>query len=76
VAVKVLPGGLASNAERLSRFDREARSVSQLSHPHVCTLHDVGEEDGIHFLVLRWPIGSFPAVSPKIRRIAGRVSWY
>jgi eukaryotic-like serine/threonine-protein kinase len=52
VAIKVLPAGLASNPERLARFEREARSVSQLSHPHVCALHDVGEEEGIHFLVL------------------------
>ncbi|MDX1631725.1 MAG: serine/threonine-protein kinase, partial [Thermoanaerobaculia bacterium] len=52
VALKVLPEGLAENPERRARFEREARTVSQLTHPHVCTLHDVGEEDGIHFLVL------------------------
>ena len=52
VAIKVLPESLAGSPERLARFEREARTVSQLSHPHVCTLHDVGEEEGIHFLVL------------------------
>ena len=52
VAVKVLPESLAEHPERRARFEREARAVSQLTHPHVCTLHDVGEEEGIHFLVL------------------------
>lgn len=52
VAIKVLPEGLARNGERLARFEREARTVSQLAHPHVCVLHDVGEAEGLHFLVL------------------------
>jgi eukaryotic-like serine/threonine-protein kinase len=52
VAIKVLPEGLAESPELRARFEREARAVSQLSHPHVCALHDVGEEQGIHFLVL------------------------
>lgn len=53
VAIKVLPAGLASIAERLARFEWVARSIAKLSNPHVCTLHDVGEEDGVHFLVAR-----------------------
>ena len=52
VAIKVLPEGLAENPERRARFEREARTVSQLTHPHVCTLYDVGEEEGLHFLVM------------------------
>jgi len=52
VAIKVLPEGLAEHAERRARFEREARLVSQLSHPHVCTVHDVGDEGGIHYLVM------------------------
>ena len=52
VAIKVLPEELAHNPERRARFEREARTISQLSHPHVCILHDVGEEEGIHFLVM------------------------
>ncbi|MDX1631284.1 MAG: protein kinase [Thermoanaerobaculia bacterium] len=54
VAIKVLPEGLAGNPERRARFEREARTVSRLSHPHVCTLHDVGEDDGVHFLVMEY----------------------
>jgi len=52
VAIKVLPEDLAHSPERRARLEREARTISQLSHPHVCTLHDVGEEDGTLFLVM------------------------
>lgn len=46
VAIKVLPSDLASDPERRQRFEREARTISSLTHPHICTLHDVGEQDG------------------------------
>jgi eukaryotic-like serine/threonine-protein kinase len=52
VAVKVMPADLAADAQFRARFDREARSISQLSHPHICTLHDVGEAEGTAFLVM------------------------
>ena len=52
VAIKVLPETLAKDEQFRQRFEREARTVSQLNHPHICTLHDVGEEDGRHYLVL------------------------
>jgi serine/threonine-protein kinase len=52
VAIKVLPAALAQDAQFRERFDREARAISALSHPHICTLHDVGEHDGKPFLVL------------------------
>jgi Tol biopolymer transport system component len=52
VAIKVLPPGLEEDEERLGRFEREARTISRLNHPHICTLHDVGVEDGQHYLVL------------------------
>ena len=52
VVVKVLPPGFAGNAEWRQRFDREARLISTLSHPHICTLFDVGEQDGVAFLVM------------------------
>ncbi len=54
VAIKVLPSHLSDNAERRERFEREARAVSSLNHPHICTLHDVGEQDGTHFLVMEY----------------------
>jgi tetratricopeptide (TPR) repeat protein len=52
VALKVLPVGLAGDAEGLERFGREARAASRLSHPHICTVHDVGEQDGQPYLVM------------------------
>lgn len=52
VAVKVIPTHLASVPEVRERFEREARAVSSLNHPHICTLHDVGHEGETHFLVM------------------------
>src|ERR1700719_1980878 len=52
VAVKILPGHLSDNIEAKQRFDREARAISSLNHPNICTLHDVGHQDGIDFLVM------------------------
>ncbi len=54
VAIKVLSPQFADNASFRDRFEREARSISQLAHPHVCTLHDVGSEGGLRFLVLEY----------------------
>ena len=52
VAIKVLPASVAADPDRRQRFDREARTISSLTHPHVCTLHDVGHEDRIAYLVM------------------------
>src|SRR6476646_11398666 len=52
VAVKVLPAHMSSSAELRQRLDREAKTISQLSHPHICTLHDVGHENGTDYLVM------------------------
>jgi Tol biopolymer transport system component len=52
VAVKVLPPHLSSSAEIRARFEREARTVSSLNHPHICTLHDVGREGDTDYLVM------------------------
>jgi serine/threonine-protein kinase len=52
VAIKVLPPGLAADPERRRRFEQEARAVAALSHPHICTIHDVGHAAEIDFLVM------------------------
>ena len=52
VAIKVLPPSFADNKELLARFEREARSISSLNHPNICTLYDVGHENEIHYLVM------------------------
>jgi len=57
VALKILPQHLAERAELRERFEREARAVSSLNHPHICTLHDIGEQDGIHYLVMEHLVG-------------------
>jgi serine/threonine protein kinase/Tol biopolymer transport system component len=54
VAIKVLPQHLSSNADLRQRFEREARAISSLNHPRICTLHDVGHQDGIDFLVMEY----------------------
>jgi hypothetical protein len=54
VAVKILPSHLSENAEAKQRFDREARTISSLNHPHICTLYDVGQQDGVDFLVMEY----------------------
>src|SRR5467141_1329784 len=54
VAIKVLPTHLAASPERRQRFEREAKAISCLSHPHICVLHDVGRHDGIDFLVMEY----------------------
>jgi len=52
VAIKVLPANLSSDAQRRERFEREARAISALNHPHICTLYDIGREREIDFLVM------------------------
>ena len=52
VAIKVLPSHVASNPAVRQRFEREARAVSSLNHPHICTLYDIGSENGVDFMVM------------------------
>ena len=54
VAFKVLPAQLASDPQFRERFDREARAISALDHPHICALYDVGEYNGTSFLVMQY----------------------
>ena len=54
VAIKILPETFAADPQFRERFDREARTISQLDHPHVCALYDVGEHDGTAFLVMQF----------------------
>ncbi|HKB72063.1 MAG TPA: protein kinase [Thermoanaerobaculia bacterium] len=54
VAVKVLPSHLSDNAELKQRFEREAKAISALSHPHICALYDVGNEAGVEYLVMEY----------------------
>jgi serine/threonine protein kinase len=54
VAIKVLPSHLSSSAIDRQRFEREAKSISQLSHPHICALHDIGREGDIDYLVMEF----------------------
>jgi eukaryotic-like serine/threonine-protein kinase len=52
VAIKVLPPQFASDPIRKQRFEREAKIISSLNHPHICVLHDVGSQDGVNYLVM------------------------
>jgi serine/threonine protein kinase/roadblock/LC7 domain-containing protein len=57
VAIKVLPSHLSADPERKQRFEREARTISSLNHPHICTLYDIGHQDGIDYLVMEYVEG-------------------
>ena len=54
VAIKVLPEHVAADPDLKQRFEREAKTISRLNHPHICTLHDIGSQDGIDFLVMEY----------------------
>src|ERR1700757_3756583 len=54
VAIKVLASHLSSNSDLKQRFEREARTISSLSHSHICALYDIGHQDGIDYLVMEF----------------------
>jgi len=57
VAIKVLPAHLADRADLRERFDREAKTIASLNHPHICTLYDTGHQDDIDYLVMEYMEG-------------------
>ncbi len=62
VAIKVLPQHLSESPELKQRLEREAKAISSLQHPNICTLHDIGSEDGLDFLVMEHLEGETLAV--------------
>jgi eukaryotic-like serine/threonine-protein kinase len=57
VAIKILPAHLSSNSAAKQRFDLEAKAISGLNHPNICTLYDVGHQDGLDFIVMEYLAG-------------------
>jgi len=82
VAIKVLPGHLAGDASRRKRFEQEARASSALSHPNICTIHDIAEHDGAPYIVmemldgisLRGALRDGPLAIPVLLHVAVQVA--
>jgi len=82
VAIKVLPEHLAATPDLRTRFEREAKAVSSLNHPHICTLFDIGHQDGVDFLVMEHIEGETlaarlergPLPTPEVLRYAAEIA--
>jgi Tol biopolymer transport system component/tRNA A-37 threonylcarbamoyl transferase component Bud32 len=82
VAVKILPSELALRSDMRERFEREARTVASLNHPHICTVFDIGRQDGVYFLVMEHLEGATladrlhkgPLPLPQVLRIAAEIA--
>ncbi len=66
VAIKILPVHVSTDPERRARFEREAKTIAGLNHPHICTLHDVGDHEGSTFLVMEHLTGE--TLSARLQR--------
>jgi Tol biopolymer transport system component len=69
VAIKVLLPHISADAEARQRFEREARTIANLNHPNICTLHDIGSEGGVDYLVMEYLEGDTLAELLKTRRL-------
>ncbi len=82
VAIKILTQGIADTPEVRQRFEREARAISSLSHPHICALFDVGHQDGIEYLVMEYLEGETlaariekgPLANAELLRFASQIA--
>jgi serine/threonine protein kinase/Tol biopolymer transport system component len=72
VAIKILPAEFASDPDLRARFEREARAIAALDHPHICALHDVGEQDGVLYLVMQHLEGE--TLQQRLARTKGPLS--
>ena len=70
VAIKVLPAEFASDAERLARFDQEARAAAALNHPHIAAVFDVGVEGTTHYMVQEYLQGEILMATLRSRRVS------
>jgi serine/threonine protein kinase len=69
VAIKILPAHVASDPELKQRFEREAKTLAALHHPHICSVFDVGTQDGVDFLVMEYVEGE--TLADRLARVAG-----
>ena len=69
VAIKILPTNLAADPDLRARFEREAIAIAALDHPHICAVHDVGEHDGVRYLVMQYLEGD--TLAARLARTKG-----
>ena len=69
VAIKVLLPQISADLEARRRFEREARTIANLNHPNICTLHDIGSEDGVDYIVMEYLEGDTLAGLLTTRRL-------
>ncbi len=74
VAIKILPVHLSSNPDFRQRFEREAKAVSILNHPNICTLHDIGQQNGTEYLVMEYIEGE--TLSSRLQKARFRLPIY